>query len=52
MTTAACVKINDREVVFKIDTGAEVTTISKDAYKTIGQPKLQCPSKILCGPNK
>ena len=31
--------VNDREVVFKIDTGAEVTAISRDAYKAIGHPK-------------
>ena len=30
--------VNDREVVFKIDTGAEVTAISRDAYKAIGHP--------------
>ena len=46
------VKVNGKEVVFKIDTGAEVTAISKDVYKAIGHPKLQRPSKVLCGPNK
>ena len=46
------VNVNDREVMFKIDTGAEVTAISKDAYKAIGHPKLQRPGKILCSPNK
>ena len=47
-----CVKVNDKEVVFKVDTGAEVTAISKDAYNAIGHFKLQRPGKILCGPNK
>ena len=47
-----CVKVNGKEVVFKIDTSAEVTAISKDVYKAIGHPKLQLPSKVLCGPNK
>ena len=44
--------VNDQEVVFKIDMGAEVTAISRDAYKAIGHLKLQPPGKILCGPNK
>ena len=46
------VKVNGKEVVFKIDTGAEVTAISKDVYKAIGHPKLQRPNKVLCVPNK
>ena len=46
------VTVNGKEVVFKIDTGAEVTAISKDVYMAIGHPKLQRPGKILCGPNK
>jgi len=37
------VKANEKEVVFKINTGAEATAISKDAYKAIGHPKLHHP---------
>ena len=48
----ARVNVNDREVVFKIDMGAEVTAITKDACKAIGHPKLQCLGKILCGHNE
>ena len=44
--------INGKEVIFKIDTGAEVTAISKEVYMAIGHPKLQRPGKILCGPSK
>ena len=42
-------KINDREVVFKIGMGAEITAAFKDAYKAISHHKLQCLSEILCG---
>ena len=45
------VTVNGKEVVFKIDTGPEVTAISKDVYMAIGHPKLQRPGKILYGPN-
>ena len=37
--------VNNTEVVFKIDTGAEVTAISKKVY--VGNP-----TKILCGPSR
>ena len=37
-------------IPFKLDTGAEVTAITEDCHKPIGQPKLTNPSRILCGP--
>jgi len=38
--------VNNTEVVFKVDTGAEVTTILKEVYDTIGQPRLHKPTKF------
>ena len=38
--------------LFKIDTGADVSTISTNVFKAIGRPDLQKPTKILCGPDK
>ena len=43
--------VNNTEVVFKIDTGAEVTTISKKVYDSIDQPRLLKPTKIICRPS-
>ncbi len=39
------------EVGFKLDTGAEVTSISETTYKTLGAVPLQKPSKVLYGPS-
>ena len=44
--------VNNNEVVFKVDTGAEVTAISKEVYDAIGQPRLHKPTKVLCGPSR
>ena len=44
--------VNNNEVVFKVDTGAEVTAISKEVYDAIGQPRLTKPTKVLCGPSR
>ena len=35
--------INGKTVTFKIDTGAEVTAISKETWETLGEPDLQSP---------
>ena len=35
---------------FKLDTGAEITAISEETYKRLGQLELQQPSKVLSGP--
>ena len=45
-------KVNGKEVIFKIDTGAEVTAMSEDTYRTLGSPRLTKPEKILYGPSK
>ena len=42
--------INGKMVTFKIDTGAEVTAISKETWETLGEPDLQSPNKLLQGP--
>ena len=42
--------MNGKKVTFKIDTGAEVTAISKETWKTLGEPDLQSPNKLLQGP--
>ena len=42
----------DKKVTFKIDTGAEVTAISKATWQSLGKPELQSPSKLLYGPAK
>jgi len=44
--------VNNHEVVFKVDTGAEVTAISKEVYDAFGQPQLNKPTKVLSGPSR
>ena len=44
--------VNNNEVVFKVDTGAEVTAISKEVYDAIGQPRLHKPTRVLCRPSR
>ena len=46
------VKVNGKAVMFVIDTGAEVSAISRNVYEAIGQPRLYNPNKILCGPGR
>ena len=50
-TWEATVKINDTPAKFQIDSGAEVTAISKTLHKTIGSPPLSSPGKVLKGPS-
>ena len=45
------VKVNIIAVTFKVDTDAEVTTISEDTLQTLGQLEVNMPDKKLCGPN-
>ena len=45
------VKVNSTTVTFKVDTGAEVTAISEDTPRTMGQLEVNKPVKKLCGPN-
>ena len=39
--------INGKTVTFKIDTGAEVTAISKETWEKLGEPDLQSSNKLL-----
>ncbi len=41
--------VNDQEVRFKLDTGAEVTAISKETWQQLRKPPLQTPDKRLFG---
>ena len=44
------VQLQGQEIPFKMDTGAEVTVISEEAYRTLGTSELEKPSRILYGP--
>ena len=41
------VRLNDHEVPFKVSTGAEVTVISEDQWKSLGMSEVKPPSKKL-----
>ena len=45
------VQLNDHEVPFKVDTGAEVTVISEDQWKSLQISEVKPPSKTLHGPD-
>ena len=47
----ATVQISGKDVLFKVDTGAAVTAISKECHKYLGKPELQKPVKSLQGPD-
>ena len=44
------VKLQGKEVVFKLDTGAEVTVVSEKVFFILSTGKLEKPSKVLHGP--
>ena len=44
------IKINGTRLPFKLDTGAEVTAVSKEAWEILGRPALQSAHKKLFGP--
>ena len=44
------VRLDNKEIPFKLDTGEEVTAISEEAYQMLQQTTLQNSSRILCGP--
>lgn len=48
----AKVQVGSKDLMFKLDTGAEVTAISEDAYRSLGDIPLQKPFKILYGPDR
>jgi hypothetical protein len=41
--------LEGKQIVCKMDTGAEVKAISKETYAAIGEPKRSSQSKILYG---
>ena len=44
--------LNKRSTRFKLDTGAEVTAIGINTYRTLGKPRLSSPRRVLYGPSK
>ena len=46
----ATVSVQDKKVIFKLDTGAEVTAISEDTFKKLPRVALRHPAKKLFGP--
>ena len=46
------VMVGDKVMLFKVDTGAEVTVISEDTWKSLHSTEpLQDPKTFLCGPD-
>ena len=45
------VKVNNISVIFKVDTGAEITEVSESTLQTLGQLEVSMSDKKLCGPN-
>ena len=50
-TWMVTVRMLDREIAFKVDTGAAVTAISYKCYESLGKPELKKPDKSLQGPD-
>ena len=46
------VQVNGRDITFKLDTGAEVSAISTEAYEILLKPPLTPPGKRLFGPSR
>ena len=46
------VQLLGRPLSFKLDTGAEVTAISKSVFRTLPQVKLRPTNRALYGPNR
>ena len=44
------IRVNDTDVTFKLDTGAEVTVISEETFSKLKNVKLRSPSRRLYGP--
>ena len=45
------INVNGHDVLFKVDTGAEVTVVANDTRESLGIRELQTPSKKLHGPD-
>ena len=50
-TWMVSLKIQGKEIAFKVDTGAAVTAISKECHELLGKPELHKPTKCLQGPD-
>ena len=48
----ATLNLNGHSLQFKLDTSAEVTAISEDAYKTLQNPQTSSSTKVLYGPSQ
>lgn len=46
------IEINDKPVIFKLDTGVEVTAITETTLAKLGYVKLIPVTKPLCGPDR
>ena len=47
------VMVGDKVILFKVDTGAEVTVISEKTWKSLHSAEpLQHPNTFLCGPDR
>ena len=44
------IRLKRQIVPFKMDTGAEVTAINEGTYRSLGEPSLRDPTKVLWGP--
>ena len=44
------ISLNGQKLKFKLDTGAEVTAVSKATWQVLGKPELQQPNRHLSGP--
>jgi len=43
----ATLEILGKEIVFKVDTDAAITAVSKECHELLGKPELQKPAKFL-----
>ena len=47
----AKIRVRGVELAFKLDTGADVTAITEESYKRIGEQKLTPSENPVCGPS-
>ena len=45
------IRLKRQIVPFKMDTGGEVTAINEGTYRSLGEPRLSEPTKVLWGPD-
>ena len=49
-TWSGTIQLNGKGVLFKFDTGAEVSAVSEETYQRVHGKQLQRPTKVLYGP--